>query len=140
VRHLRDGLINNSRSKSILISVSQQIAEECENVDYFPAYECVIDDLRDYRFYEEDMMHPNEIAIKYIYQKLEQCYFNESTQRLNQAIRRIKRATNHRPIHPQSADHQSFVTNLFKQIEELEKDAKLDFSIEKEKLRLSVSS
>jgi len=68
VRHLREGLIENNRSKAVLIQAVHQIVEALDNVYYFPAYELVIDDLRDYRFYAEDMVHPNYQATQYVWE------------------------------------------------------------------------
>ena len=70
VRHLREGLIENNRSKAVLIHAVHELMSLCENVDYFPAYEYVIDDLRDYRFYAEDLVHPNFAASGYVWEKL----------------------------------------------------------------------
>lgn len=66
VRHLKDGFIENSLSKSHLLSAIHEVLDSKEKIHYFPSYEIMLDDLRDYRFYDEDMLHPNAIAINYI--------------------------------------------------------------------------
>lgn len=77
VRHTKDGIIENARSKAKLLAVVENLQMRFENVSYFPAYEWMMDDLRDYRFYEKDLIHPNKQAIDYIWEKFETDYFNE---------------------------------------------------------------
>lgn len=132
VRHLRDGLINNSRSKAALVYVSHLLADRYDHVHYFPSYECLMDDLRDYRYYEEDMSHPNGMAVKYIYEKIENCFFDDQTRDILRTIRQIKRAIAHRPINPNSQAHKSFVQKTLHTIEDAEKQYLLNFSPEKD--------
>jgi hypothetical protein len=80
VKHLRDGVIENNLSKAILIQSVHRLVQQNERCLYFPAYELVADDLRDYRFYEADMAHPNLQAINYVWSKFSEVYFNEITQ------------------------------------------------------------
>jgi len=118
VRHIRDGLLENQKSKAILQLAIAEICEQLDFVHYFPAYEIMMDDLRDYRFYEADMIHPNQVAIDYIWQQFQSSFFKENTQLLNQKIEKIIAATQHRPFHSQSVAHQQFIV---KQLENLEK-------------------
>jgi hypothetical protein len=83
-----------------------------ENVSYFPAYEWMMDDLRDYRFYEKDLIHPNEQAIDYIWEKFEGHYFDGETNNLNKKIGKIIQQINHRPFNVESTEYQDFMKNL----------------------------
>ena len=109
VRHLRDGLAENQRSKATLLLALDEIAQQLPFVHYFPAYEILLDDLRDYRFYTEDMAHPNQLATDYIWQYFEGAFFDDKTKALCERIERVLAALAHRPFHPQSAEHQDFV-------------------------------
>ena len=78
IRYKRDGLIENQRSKSILLLTIERLCGELQSVNYFPAYELMIDDLRDYRFYERDLVHPSDVAVDYIWDKFQQCAVSSS--------------------------------------------------------------
>lgn len=108
VRHLREGFVENNRSKAALINAVHLATETFENVFYFPAYELVIDDLRDYRFYAEDMVHPNYAATNYVWQKFITTCIDEPSQQLMQEINEINAAVNHKPFNPTSAAHKAF--------------------------------
>jgi len=112
VRHWKDGAIDNSMSKAILRSVIDMVLEE--NVSYFPSYEIMMDDLRDYRFYKEDMLHPSQQAVDYIYDFFGNTYFGQETKRLLKSIRSIVSAEAHRPINPDSTDHIAFLAKMKK--------------------------
>ena len=116
VRHLRDGLVENQRSKATLLLALDEIAQQLPFVHYFPAYELLLDDLRDYRFYADDLAHPNQLATDYIWQYFEGAFFEEKTKALCGRIERLLTALAHRPFHPQSHEHQAF---LKKQMENL---------------------
>lgn len=94
VRHLKDGMQENSISKGILRAAIAAI-----EADYFPSFEIMMDDLRDYRFYEADMLHPNKQALDYIFEQFSHCYLNEETMKLMQRIQKYNTALNHRPLH-----------------------------------------
>ena len=98
VKHLRDGVIENSLSKAILIQAVHQLVSKYSNCSYFPSYELVTDDLRDYRFYQEDMAHPNQQAIEYVWQKFEQAYFSNETKSINEKLTDINLARHHKPF------------------------------------------
>lgn len=114
VRHLREGFIENNRSKATLIQAVHSLTDN-EHVFYFPAYELVIDDLRDYRFYAEDMVHPNYAATNYVWEKFIDACIEEQSQQLMKEISVIVAARNHKPFNPQSEQHKKFLqTNLEK--------------------------
>ncbi|MBT8326411.1 MAG: GSCFA domain-containing protein [Bacteroidia bacterium] len=98
VRHLRSGVLENSKSKAMLISSLHSILPNHENVSYFPSYEIFTDELRDYRFVKEDLMHPTNAAEKYIYQKFANCYFSDETLKIMQEVRGFKLFKNHRSL------------------------------------------
>ena len=128
VRHLRDGLITNQRSKASLLLAVAELEKQFSAVYYFPAYELMIDDLRDYRFYKNDLMHPTEMAIDYIWEYFRSCCFPETTQNYYDEILKINKELSHRPRRPDSAAHQRFVEQLKKKISLLEeKYSNLDF-------------
>lgn len=131
VRHLRDGLVENNISKARLIEAVHHICGKFSRVVYFPAYEIVIDVLRDYRFYDIDLAHPNFQATKYVMERFEETCFNEETKRLNERIGKIVISSKHKPFHPSSNAHQQFKINQLKEIGELKsKYPFLDFNFE----------
>jgi hypothetical protein len=121
VRHLREGFVENNRSKAALINAVHAATEYFENVFYFPAYELVIDDLRDYRFYAEDMVHPNYAATNYVWEKFVTTCIDEPSQQLMKQINEINAAVNHKPFNPQSEAHKKFSKINLKKIETLKK-------------------
>jgi hypothetical protein len=121
IRHLRDGLIENNRSKAVLLLACAELSDLFPNVHYFPAYELVIDDLRDYRFYAPDMMHPTDQAIDYIWQHFTDTFFNEKTKMITEEVQKINLMKQHRPLHPNTEGYQQFVNNLQQKIDILQK-------------------
>lgn len=119
VRHWKDGANGNQISKSILLLAIEDLKKQYKTASYFPSYELVIDDLRDYRFYAEDMLHPNDLAVKYIFGKFSDCYFNSSTKEINKEIEKINRGLAHRPFNPNSENHQKFLKKLNERLEKL---------------------
>ncbi len=121
VRHWRDGAIENQRSKSILIESVHQIISENTNCFYFPSYEILMDELRDYRFYAEDMLHPNDIAVKYIWQQFSDVYFDDVTKSINDRIEKGRLLFKHRLKHTNMDENALFESkkmqfiNAFKQ-------------------------
>lgn len=109
VRHIKDGLQHNAVSKSKLRVVCDELEKQYSNVHYFPSYEVMIDDLRDYRFYKPDMIHPNEVAENYIWDKFQATYMDEETQQFIKDWKEIKDAVAHRPFNPKSEGHQRFL-------------------------------
>ncbi|MFK7982978.1 MAG: GSCFA domain-containing protein [Saprospiraceae bacterium] len=116
VRHIRDGLLENQRSKATLLLALEYLSKELPFTHYFPAYELVLDDLRDYRFFGKDMIHPNEIAIDYIWNYFQQTYFSTKTMAIFKQVKKIVQASQHRPLHPTTATHQQFVRKQLEKI------------------------
>ncbi|MDQ2657834.1 MAG: GSCFA domain-containing protein [Bacteroidota bacterium] len=117
VRHLRDSLELNSLSKSILRVACHEIAEKFDDVEYFPAYEMMMDDLRDYRFYKSDMLHPTAEAEEYIWEKFMERYFSDELKHFVGQWSLILNAMRHRPFHPGSTAHQQFLLDLLGKLE-----------------------
>lgn len=109
VRHLREGFVENNRSKATLIQAVHQLVNKFDRLFYFPAYELVIDDLRDYRFYAEDMVHPNYAATNYVWEKFIATAISEPAQELMKAINDIAAARSHKAFNPTSAAHKKFL-------------------------------
>lgn len=102
VKHLRDGVEENTLSKSTLIVAIHQLLQQINNAHYFPAFELVADDLRDYRFYNPDQAHPNDQAIAYVWEKFSQTFFSKETLTTNQLIEALNKAEAHQPLHVSS--------------------------------------
>ncbi len=109
VRHLREGVIENNRSKAVLIQAVHDIVRQSEQHYYFPSYEIMIDDLRDYRFYAEDLVHPNYHATQYIWEKFIESCIEENAQLLLKNIKEINIAYQHKPFNPSTIAHQKFL-------------------------------
>lgn len=109
VRHLREGLIENNRSKAVLIQAVHDLMESVSNVEYFPAYEYVMDDLRDYRFYAEDLVHPNYAATNYVWEKFVETFFAVETQLIMKQVAEMQLALHHKPFFAGSTEHQKFI-------------------------------
>lgn len=130
VRHTKDGIVENSLSKSRLISALHDVVDSCENADYFPAFELVNDDLRDYRFYEADLVHPNQIAVDYIWGKFSSVYFDNETIQQIETANKIKNALGHRPFNPGTIAYREFLYKTKKLIESIESQFPKDSFLE----------
>jgi hypothetical protein len=119
VRHIKDGFVENQRSKAHLITAIQNSQLATRNSIYFPSYEIMMDELRDYRFYADDMLHPSQSAIDYIWIKFFENYVSESEFGLMNQVCEIQRALKHRPFNPNSESHQKFLANLEAKIDQL---------------------
>lgn len=119
VRHLADGLEGNALSKSVLRLAAQELAEAYPNVRYFPAFEILNDDLRDYRFYAADMTHPAPQAIEYVWEKFSAAALTDEARRLLPQVEAIVAAAAHRPRHPQNETHKRFCRDQLARIAEL---------------------
>ena len=104
IRHLRDGAHENQLSKSTLLLAINQLERECDNVIYFPSYEIMNDDLRDYRFYASDMTHPSEVAVDYIYELFSHSFFDDDTMMLAEKCVKLSKRLLHKPM---SDDHEA---------------------------------
>lgn len=116
VRHLKDGFIENSRSKAHLLSAVHEVVEPRKNVHYFPAYELMMDELRDYRFYTEDMIHPNNLAINYIWKRFKEVWVNNEALKIMEEVGTIQKGLAHKPFNSKSKQHQDFLLKLNKSI------------------------
>lgn len=112
VRHIKDGFIENQRSKAHLLSAIHQVVEPRNNTYYFSSYEIMMDELRDYRFYAEDMIHPNQTAIDYIWEKFSEVWFSEETLETMKEVKTIQKGLMHKPFNPNSEAHQLFLKKL----------------------------
>ena len=112
IRYLREGFVDNTRSKARLILAIEELCSNLPQVHYFPAYEILLDDLRDYRFYKEDMVHPNDQAINYIWEIFTNTFMNKETLQLMKELRTIRLGLLHRPLHPDREVHQKFKHDL----------------------------
>jgi len=112
VRHWKDGAVQNQLSKSTLILAINQIIKIFDNVEYFPAYEIMMDDLRDYRFYADDMLHPSKVAVDYIWDYFTKTYFEAQTTSLIKEVKKLVVAENHRPFNKDSDDYKIFLENI----------------------------
>lgn len=128
VRHLGDGLEGNALSKAVLRTAAAELAEHHPDVAYFPAYEIVMDDLRDYRFYADDLVHPAPQAIEYVWEKFVAAALDDEAQRLLPEVEAIVAAARHRPRHPQGKAHADFCRRCMERIAAL---PQIDFSAEK---------
>ncbi|UAY51037.1 GSCFA domain-containing protein [Ferruginibacter albus] len=122
VRHLRDGFIENNRSKAVLIQAVHHLVNKFAKLFYFPAYELVIDDLRDYRFYAEDMVHPNYAATNYVWEKFVNACIDEPSQQLMKEINIINAAKNHKAFNPLSEQHKKFLKTNLEKVKKLKKE------------------
>jgi len=118
VRHLKDGFIENTLSKALLHKAIHTLMKELP-LSYFPAYEIMMDDLRDYRFYKSDLIHPNEMAVDYIWEIFKENWMSEATIELMAEVEEIQRSLSHRPFDPDSDMHQKFLNKLEQKVSSL---------------------
>jgi hypothetical protein len=119
VRHTRDGIPENATSKAILRVAADRLAKKFpDQVSYFPAYEIMIDELRDYRFYQSDMIHPTEQAVEYIYKRFKQAHFEDDLLDIAKKWEEMLRTLEHRPHPLQYAQHREILLRLRKEIED----------------------
>ena len=120
VRHLKDGFVENTRSKAHLLAAIHQIVDTRHQQYYFPSYEIVMDELRDYRFYNADMVHPNDIAIDYIWDTFKNVWLAEDASQISKQVGNIQAKRTHRPFNSNSQAHQEFLAKLSSEIEEIQ--------------------
>ena len=116
VRHTKDGFSENNLSKAKLLCAIHEVVDQHENYHYIPVYEIVMDDLRDYRFYKEDLIHPSEQAVQYIWEKFKKAYFSDKADRFSNENLKIKQALEHRPKDKNSPKHQAFLKQIQEKI------------------------
>ncbi|QDW20376.1 GSCFA domain-containing protein [Flavobacterium sp. KBS0721] len=124
VRHMKDGFAENQLSKSHLFAGLHQVLKthnsEFITHNYFPSYEIMMDELRDYRFYAEDMLHPNQVAIDYIWHKFSENYISEDSISTMQEVSEIQKSLRHRSFNPDSEQHQKFLAKLQQKISSIQ--------------------
>ena len=114
IRHWKDGAHENNLSKSILLLAIDEIQLKFPQVQYFPAYEIQMDELRDYRFYASDMLHPSDVAVDYIWKRFTETYFDEITQKVKKEMEQLQSDLSHRPLQPDSDEFRLFQKNIEK--------------------------
>lgn len=119
VRYLQQGFEANSLSKAKLRLLCQDLTEKFNFVSYFPAFEILQDDLRDYRFYAKDLVHPSEMAVDYVWDVFQEALLDQSTRELSMQIEALQHAASHRPFNPRSEAHKEFCRNQIKKAEEI---------------------
>lgn len=119
VRHIKDGFIENTRSKSHLLAAIHQVVEPRKQSHYFPSYEIMMDELRDYRFYNIDMLHPSMLAVDYIWKKFKMVWFSEDALKISETVESIQTKKAHRPFNSSSEAHQQFLRKLQSEIDDL---------------------
>lgn len=133
IRHAKDGMHGNQISKSVLLVAIDKICSVMDNCHYFPSYEIMMDELRDYRFYADDMLHPSAMAVEYIWERFSQVYFSRSTLDIMKEYEEIRKGLNHKPFNPESDTYRKFLSQILLKIDILkEKLPYLD--VENEKL------
>lgn len=121
VRHLKDGLVENQKSKSNLILSVNKLLDRFPEIKYFPSYEIMMDELRDYRFYAEDMTHLNRTGIQYIWEKFSETYIETSSRGIMKEVEKIQKAKEHKPFKPDSKEYKAFLEKQAEKTEELMK-------------------
>lgn len=122
IRHWKDGAHENQLSKAILHLSIKALQEQFEDLYYYPSYELVMDDLRDYRFYAEDMIHLTDQAVDYIYQHFQDSFYSSVTQNIEKRVLKLKQALNHRPFNPDTEAHQTFIKKTQAKIAHLKQE------------------
>jgi len=122
VRYARDGVVENNLSKAILLQVVHQLVNKFDRLFYFPAYELVIDDLRDYRFYKDDLVHPNETAVNYVWEHFVNSCVHPNSQQLLRSIQDLNRARQHKPFNPESPQHRQFLRTYARKVAALQQE------------------
>ncbi len=118
IRHWKDGANGNQLSKATLLLAIDQLTDLFDQVSYFPSYEIVMDELRDYRFYSEDMLHMSDVAVKYIWQRFSETYIYEESRQIQKQVEKFILAANHRPYNVTSDSHQAFIKSSLYKIHE----------------------
>ena len=119
IRHWKEGAHENNVSKSILLLAIDELQKQHENIHYFPAYEILMDELRDYRFYASDMQHPSDVAIDYIWKRFSDTFFTEHTKHTCKKLEQYAIDLAHRPIYPESNEYKLFLDKIQERKEKL---------------------
>lgn len=135
VRHVKDGFHENQLSKSTLSLAINSVVNKFGSCSYFPSYEIMMDDLRDYRYYTDDLIHPSPMALDYVWKIFAETYFSIATFQIVEEIQKIKNDLSHKAFHPDSDEHQKFLQKLEGKIKSFAKKHNLDFRKELEGLK-----
>lgn len=119
IRYAKYGFHGSQLSKAVLLLAADKVVRGQDMVEYFPAYEIVNDELRDYRFYREDMLHPSDQAVEYIWQRFGDTYFSEHTRSFLEEWRPVKAALAHRPFNADSEEHKEFLRKTMEKADAL---------------------
>ena len=119
IRHAKDGMHGNQLSKATLLLAIDEICRTCPDCFYFPSYEIVMDELRDYRFYADDMLHPSPMAIDYIWECFSKCYFSKETHQIMKEWTEVRKAIAHKPFRPDSEGYRTFLSQIVLKIAEM---------------------
>lgn len=119
-RYAKYGMVENQRAKATLLLAIEELTREMERVYYFPAYEILLDELRDYRFYASDMLHPSEVAVNYIWQRFTSWAFTPEALKFALEWERTERDLAHRPLNPESDAHKAFLEKVMARRAQLE--------------------
>lgn len=122
IRYAKYGFHGSQLSKATLLLAADRLVRERRECSYFPAYEIVNDELRDYRFYRPDMLHPSEQAVEYIWERFSEAYFSKQTKKFLERWRPIKEALGHKPFNPDSEEYKAFMRRTQEKLEELRRD------------------
>lgn len=131
VRHLKDGAAQNQISKAVLFTAINKLMKLYPNISYFPAYEIMMDELRDYRFYKNDMLHPNETATQYIWDRFLDSYLDSNSKSIITEIGKVISAVNHKPFKPGSKVFRNFAEKTLQLIESVSSKHKIDLNEER---------
>ena len=129
VRHLKDGFVENAQSKAHLLTAIHKITNIKNQLYYFPSYEIMLDDLRDYRFYANDMVHPNDTAIAYIWEQFKTVWVAEKSLSIMKEVDAVQRGLSHKPFNPTSEQHKKFLSNLNEKKESLFNNYQINFNV-----------
>jgi hypothetical protein len=150
IRHWKDGAVENQRSKAVLLLAIDELIHEFGDdfCAYFPAYEIVMDELRDYRFYAEDMVHISDVAVDYIWEKFAESLIESESGLIATQVQKIVKAFNHRPIHKNTKEYANFLQKMWEEVDRLESkykyinltDEKEFFVTEKMKIEKSIGN
>lgn len=130
VRHVRDGLIENNRSKAELIRAVHKLCNDNSSCYYLPVYEWVIDDLRGYRFFDKDLVHPNNLAQDYIWENLNHLFFSKQTKNQLKQINSFLSGIDHKAFNPESEEHNTFLKKLLEKGKHLELELTINLKLE----------
>jgi hypothetical protein len=112
IRHAKDGMHGNQLSKATLLLAVDELCRTCPGCFYFPSYEIMMDELRDYRFYADDMLHPSRMAVEYLWECFSKCYFKEQTHVVMKEWAEIRRGLEHKPFDPESEAYRNFLSQI----------------------------